>query len=95
MKRHRQVVPQHHYACLIHVSGHKYPKCRILMYMGSELLPYAPARDSSALAFALTRIRLSLLYSMKVVCDLVSLSLAARYEASRERCTRASVPQHP
>ena len=48
-----------------------------------------------ALTFALTRIRLSLLYSMKVVCDLVSLSLAARHEARRERCTRASVPQHP
>ena len=49
--------------------------------MGSEPSPYAPARDSSALAFALTRTRLSLLYSMKVVCDFVLLSLAARCEA--------------
>ena len=30
-------------------------RCLLLIYMGSEPLPYVPARDSSALAFALTR----------------------------------------
>ena len=54
-------------------------------------MPYA--RDSSALAFALTRTKLSLPYSVEVACDLEQFSLAARREARRERCKRASAPQ--
>eukprot|EP00731_Ephydatia_muelleri_P006425 Em0003g673a len=49
----------------------------------SEPTPYA--RDSSALAFALTRTKLSLPYSVEVSCDLEQFSLAARREARRER----------
>ena len=45
----------------------------------SEPTPYA--RDSSALAFALTRTKLSLPYSVEVACDLEQFSLAARQEA--------------
>ena len=54
----------------------------------SEPIPYA--QDSSALAFALTRTKLSLPYSVEVACDLEQFSLAARREARRERCKRAS-----
>ena len=50
--------------------------------------PYA--RDSSALAFDLTRTKLSLPYSVEVACDLEQFSLAARREARSERCKRAS-----
>ena len=57
----------------------------------SEPTPYA--RDSSALAFALTRTKLSLPYGVEVACDLEQFSLAARREARRERCKRASAPQ--
>ncbi|KAL5506410.1 hypothetical protein EMCRGX_G008041 [Ephydatia muelleri] len=49
----------------------------------SEPTPYA--RDSSALAFALTRTKLSLPYSVEVACDLEQFSVAARQEARRER----------
>ena len=45
----------------------------------SEPMPYA--RDSSALAFALTRTNLSLPYSVEVAYDLEQFSLAARREA--------------
>eukprot|EP00731_Ephydatia_muelleri_P021618 Em0014g209a len=41
----------------------------------SDPMPYA--RDSSALAFALTRTKLSLPYSVEVACDLEQFSLAA------------------
>ncbi|KAL5473603.1 hypothetical protein EMCRGX_G028106 [Ephydatia muelleri] len=49
----------------------------------SEPMPYA--WDSSALAFALTRTKLSLPYSVEVACDLEQFSLPARREARCER----------
>ena len=55
----------------------------------SKPMPYA--RDSSALAFALTRTKLSLPYSVDVACDLEQFSLAARREARRERCKHAII----
>ena len=42
-------------------------------------------RDSSALAFALTRTRLSLPYSVEVAWDLEQFSVTASREARRER----------
>eukprot|EP00731_Ephydatia_muelleri_P014619 Em0008g339a len=58
----------------------------------SEPMPYA--RDSSALAVALTRTKLSLPYSVEEACDLEQFSLAARREARRERCKRVQLPSN-
>ena len=67
--------------------------CQPIVAGMSELMPYA--RDSSALAFLLTRTKLSLPYSVEVACNLEQFSLAARREARREICKRASAPQQP
>ena len=56
----------------------------------SEPMPYA--RDSSALAFALTRTKLSLPYSVEVACNLEQFTLAA---GERQGVKDVSVHQLP
>ena len=53
------------------------------------------ARESKALALALTSERLSLWYRMVVACDLLHPIWMARRAARRKKDCCASMPQHP
>ena len=67
----------------------------------STLTPQPPspkwtlARESNALALALTRERLSLWYNVVVACDLLHPIWIARQAARRLKDSWASMPQHP